>query len=170
MTGIERTLNKFTDDTKLSGATDMPEERDSETWTGLRGGLCQPHEVQQGQVQGPASKSGQSQTQIWTGCLRAALSRRIWEGFDERFNISQQCEPAVRKANHILCCNKRTVTSGLRKLILSYSTLVRPRLLYCVQFWSSQNKKDMELLEWIQRRITKMISWLEQLPYDDRLS
>jgi len=50
--GIERTLSKFSDDTKMSGVIHMLEGRDAiqRTWTSLRGGPCQPHEVQQGQV------------------------------------------------------------------------------------------------------------------------
>lgn len=35
-----------------------------ETLTGLRGGPCQPHEVQQSQVEGPAPELGQSQAQL----------------------------------------------------------------------------------------------------------
>jgi len=50
-----------------------------------------------------------------------------------------------------------------------YCTLVKPYLESCVQLWSSQQKKDMELLEWVQRRATKVIRGMEYLSYEERL-
>ena len=47
--------------------------------------------------------------------------------------------------------------------------LVRPHLEYCIQMWSSQCMRDMDLLECVQRGATKMIQRMEHLPYENRL-
>jgi len=62
------------------------------------------------------------------------------------------------------------MASRARKVNLSlYSALVRLHVEYCVQMWSSQYRRDMDLFKHILRRATKMVQGMEHLFYKDRL-
>lgn len=50
-----------------------------------------------------------------------------------------------------------------------YSALIIPHPEYCVQLWSPQYTKDMDLLKHIQRKATMMIRRLEHISCEGRL-
>ena len=99
-------------------------------------------------------------------CWKGALQRRTSILVGNRFAMSQQCTLVAKKANSILRYIKENTASRLRHILhLTYSLLAKPHLELCDKMWAPQFNKNMELLERIQLRATKMIRCLEHLLY-----
>ncbi len=87
------------------------------------------------------------------------------------FKVSKQCIKAAKKGNQILGLIKRTITCRSKEIIgRLYKSLVRPHLEYCIQAWRPHLVKDIDILEKVQRRATRMIRECTGKTYDERLT
>ncbi|GAB0186083.1 hypothetical protein GRJ2_001073600 [Grus japonensis] len=100
----------------------------------------------------------------------SSVERDLGVLVDNKLNMSEHCATVTKKANRMLGCINKGITSRDKEVIIPlYSVLVRPHLEYCVQFWSPLYKRDVDRLERVPRRATRMIKGLGSLPYKERL-
>ncbi|KAK4823676.1 hypothetical protein QYF61_005647 [Mycteria americana] len=171
--GIKCTLMRFADDTKLSGEVDTSESRATlqedldrlEEWANKN---LMKFNKDKCKVLHPGKHNPGGQHRLGSTQLGSSSVER--DPGDNKLNMSEQCAAVAKKANRMLGCINKAITSRDKKVIIPlYSALVRPHLEYCVQFWSLLYKKDVDRLERVQRRATKMIKGLGSLPYEERL-
>ena len=80
--------------------------------------------------------------------------------------VSEQCGIAASKGNQIVGLIRRTIMYKEKTANCTmYKAIVRPHLEYCIQAWRPYRKKNIDKLERIQRRATKMIPELRDLSY-----
>jgi len=151
-----------TDDTKLSGAVNV-----SQGWEAIRRDLdklekwyhvnlmrfskakCKVLHLGQGNLQYQYSLGDE-------GIESSPAKKNLGVLVDEKLDMNQQYELAAQKAKRLPGCIKSSVASRSREVILPpYPTLVSAHMEFCVQLWSPQHRKDMELLERVQRRQQK---------------
>ncbi|CAF0752936.1 unnamed protein product [Brachionus calyciflorus] len=81
---------------------------------------------------------------------------------------SNHVNNAVNKANRMLGIVKRTFKHlDCNSFLLLYQSLIRPHLDYAVSAWNPSLKQDIQLIEKVQERATKLVNFLKHLKYED---
>ena len=174
--GLNNFITKFADDTKIGNAVITEEERLllqqdlnkiaewSENWN-------MPFNVNKCQLLQIGSQNKKYDYEIMGQQIKSVnQAKDLGVIISQNLKFSQHTNEAVKKANRMLGFINRNFTFKNKDIILPlYRSLVRPHLEYAVQFWDPHLIKDINKLESVQRRATKLIPSLRNKAYEDRL-
>ena len=80
--------------------------------------------------------------------------------------VSKQCNEAARKAMNVLRLIKRHFfRPDIATFRILYNSFIRPHLEYSIQAWSPYLRKDINIMEKVQRRATKLVNGLKHVGY-----
>ena len=174
--GVTSSILKFADDTKLFRKTkeigDKQKVQDdidklvrwSEKWQMLFNvGKCKCLHT------GPGN-TGMNYEMGGTILSKTVKEKDLGVTMNCNMKVSEQCRIAASKGNQVLGMIRRNITYKEKSLIVPlYKAIVRPHLEYCIQAWNPHLRKDIDMLEKIQRRAPKLIPGLRDLRYEERL-
>jgi len=89
---------------------------------------------------------------------------------DEKLLFRHRINDKINKAFSMLGIITRNFKHlTIQSFTMLYKNMVRSHLDYCSSVWSPYMKKDIETLENVQKRATKILPQLKHMNYSDRL-
>ncbi|KAK4830609.1 LOW QUALITY PROTEIN: hypothetical protein QYF61_012052 [Mycteria americana] len=170
--GVDCTISKSADDTKLGGAVDCLEGHEAlqrdldrlEHWAIINGMKFNKNKSQILPLGWSNAGHKYKLGEEWLESSPAERDLGVLVG--SRLNMSQQCALAAERANHILGCIKHSITSWSRQAI---SPLYHWYGLTWSTCWATPFQKDVKVLECVQRKATKLVTGLEGMSCEEQL-
>ena len=89
---------------------------------------------------------------------------------NNKLKWNDHVDQLILKANSVIGMLKRSFKYWNCKTFKQlYTSLVRPHLEYCSAVWNPHLKRDINKLEKVQRRATKLVPSIRNLSYEERL-
>ena len=173
---IKSKISKFADDTKLIGQAGSTEETDilqedlerlnewAKKWQmSFNADKCKVLHIGKKNMKAQYKIDGKN-----IGAVREEKDLGVMVTDD--LKVAKQCNKAASRGNQKLGMIRRTFTCKNKDIIIKlYKSIVRPSLDYCVQAWRPHLRKDIEVLERVQKRATRMITECRGKDYEKRL-
>ena len=174
--GLNNTISKFADDTKIGRPVLSEDDRQSLQSDLIKIGEWSkkwqmPFNVNKCQVLQVGSNNNKYEYEINGHKINSTSQvKDLGVTITSNLKTSTQCIIAANKANRSLGFIKRNFTYKSSNIVLPlYKSIVRPHLEYAVQFWAPYLVKDIKRLEAVQRRATKLIPSIRNKSYHERL-
>jgi hypothetical protein len=90
--------------------------------------------------------------------------------FETNLKFEKQTRKCASKGNRMVGLIRHSFDHMDKDMFITlYKSLVRPLMEYATPVWSPHLKKDIRLLEQVQRRATKLVQEIRNLSYEERL-
>ena len=100
----------------------------------------------------------------------STFEKDLGVNIDNELKFHVQSASATKKANQMLGVIKKSYMSrDAATITMLYKAMIRPHLEYGNAIWGPFYKGDIDLVEAVQHRVTKLIPHLRDKPYEERL-